>query len=149
MNVDMASTKYGNDVRQLINIADIYGLHQLTKEPTRITDKSSALSDPDRQISGGGRSLKNFFRPLGPQFELKITGERAPSLDPPLSSRPTTFQSFINFLPIIYSCIVASLSNLNAIIDNFNLYRFCFFNLYFAVNGQPPPPPTREKYKYK
>lgn len=45
MNVDMASTKYGNDVRQLKNIADIYGLHQLTKEPTRITDKSSALID--------------------------------------------------------------------------------------------------------
>ena len=29
MNADMASTNYDNNVRQLINIADIYGLHQL------------------------------------------------------------------------------------------------------------------------
>ena len=41
MNADMASTNYDNNVRQLINIADIYGLHQLISEPTRITDKSS------------------------------------------------------------------------------------------------------------
>ena len=55
----MASTKYGNDVRQLKNIADIYGLHQLAKEPTRITDKSSALIDlidtncPERVVCSG------------------------------------------------------------------------------------------------
>ena len=41
MNADMASTNYHNNVRQLINISDIYGLHQLISEPTRITDKSS------------------------------------------------------------------------------------------------------------
>ena len=41
----MASTNYDNNVRQLINIADIYGLHQLISEPTRITDKSSTLID--------------------------------------------------------------------------------------------------------
>ena len=45
MNADMASTNYDNNVRQLINIADIYGLHQLISEPTRITDKSSTLID--------------------------------------------------------------------------------------------------------
>ena len=38
MNADMASTNYANNVRQLINIADIYGLHQLISEPTWITD---------------------------------------------------------------------------------------------------------------
>ena len=43
-NVDMASTNY-NNVRQLTNIADIYGLHQLISEPTLITDKSSTLID--------------------------------------------------------------------------------------------------------
>ena len=41
----MASTNYDNNVRQLINIADIYGLHQLISEPTRITDKSSTPID--------------------------------------------------------------------------------------------------------
>ena len=45
MNADMASTNYDNNVRQLINIADIYGRHQLISEPTRITDKSSTLID--------------------------------------------------------------------------------------------------------
>ena len=32
-------------VNRPYNIADIYGLHQLIYEPTRITDKSSALID--------------------------------------------------------------------------------------------------------
>ena len=41
MNADMASTNYDSNVRQLTNIADIYGLHQLISEPTRITDRSS------------------------------------------------------------------------------------------------------------
>jgi len=59
MNVNIASTKYGNDVRQLKNIADIYGLHQLIKEPTRITDRSSAIIDliytnyPQRVVCSG------------------------------------------------------------------------------------------------
>ena len=38
MNADVASTNYDNNVRELINIADIYGLHQLISEPTRITE---------------------------------------------------------------------------------------------------------------
>jgi len=45
MNADMASTNYDSDVRQLSNIADIYGLHQLISEPTRITDKQIIYSD--------------------------------------------------------------------------------------------------------
>ena len=59
MNADMASTNYDNNVRQLINIADIYGLHQLISEPTRITDKSSTLIDliytncPERVVCSG------------------------------------------------------------------------------------------------
>ena len=40
---------------------------------------------------GGGRSPKIFFRPLGPQFGLKMKGRpgpsRAPSLDPPLKKQ--------------------------------------------------------------
>ena len=59
MNADMASTNYANNVRQLINIADIYGLHQLISEPTWITDKSSTLIDlistncPERVVCSG------------------------------------------------------------------------------------------------
>lgn len=45
MNADMATTKFDNDARQLNNIADIYGLHQLINEATCITDKSSSLID--------------------------------------------------------------------------------------------------------
>ena len=38
MNADMATTtESDNDARQLNNIADIYGLHQLINEPIRIT----------------------------------------------------------------------------------------------------------------
>ena len=54
-----ASTNYDNNARQLINIADIYGLHQLISEPTRITDKSSTLIDliytncPERVVCSG------------------------------------------------------------------------------------------------
>ena len=33
---------------------------------------------PDPQI-GGGRSQKNFFRPFGSQFDLKIRGPPGPS----------------------------------------------------------------------
>ena len=43
---------------------------------------------PDTEIRGGPQSQKNFFRPFGPQFGLKIRGgARAPRtlpLDPPL-----------------------------------------------------------------
>ena len=45
MKADMASTNYDNSDRQLTNIADIYGLHQLISEPTRIGDKSPSLID--------------------------------------------------------------------------------------------------------
>ena len=45
MNVDMASTNNDNNVRQLANIADTYGLRQLISEPTRITDKSATAID--------------------------------------------------------------------------------------------------------
>ena len=49
--------------------------------------------DPDLQIRGRGhpdpeirgrRSQKNFFRPFGPQFGLKIRAPRARPLNPPL-----------------------------------------------------------------
>ena len=43
MNADMAPTNNDNKVRQLTNIADVYGLRQLISEPTRITDKSATL----------------------------------------------------------------------------------------------------------
>ena len=81
MNADMASTNYANNVRQLINIADIYGLHQLISEPTRITDKSSTLIDliytncPERVVCSGvahisisDHSLVYAFRKLSINF---------------------------------------------------------------------------------
>ena len=41
--------------------------------------------DPEiRKRGGGGTVSKNFFRPLGPQFGLKIRRGPAPTLDPPL-----------------------------------------------------------------
>ena len=49
------------------------------------------MPDPDLEIRGrgwGGDGLpKNVFRPFGPQFGPKISGGRAPSLDPPLSGK--------------------------------------------------------------
>ena len=53
------SSKPDNDTKQLLNIANVYGLHQLISEPTRITDKSSTLIDviftncPDRVVCSG------------------------------------------------------------------------------------------------
>ena len=60
------------------------------------------MPDPDLAIRGGGEGgrlsrpldngehgvQKNFFRPFGPQFGLKVRGvdPRVPSLDPPLSA---------------------------------------------------------------
>ena len=70
MNADMASTNYDNNVRQLINIADIYGLHQLISEPTRITDKSSTLIDliytncPERVVCSGVAYIKISYHSL-------------------------------------------------------------------------------------
>ena len=39
---------------------------------SRPSDKRGGGGHPDPEIRGGGRSQKNFFRPLGPQFGLKI-----------------------------------------------------------------------------
>ena len=77
MNVDMASTNNDNNVRQLANIADIYGLRQLISEPTRITDKSATVIDlifkncPERVVCSGvvhisisDHSLVYVFRKL-------------------------------------------------------------------------------------
>ena len=65
-----------------------------------------AVADPDLQLSGegwkvwgghpepeiGGWSQKQFFRPFGPQFGLKIRGDQAP-LDLPLCM----YQKHLNF----------------------------------------------------
>ena len=77
----MASTNYDSNVRQLTNIADIYGLHQLISEPTRITDRSSTLIDliftncPERVVCSGvahisisDHSLVYAFRKLSINF---------------------------------------------------------------------------------
>ena len=59
INADMATTKSDNNARQLNNVANIYGLHQLINEPTRITDKPSSLIDliytnsPERVVYSG------------------------------------------------------------------------------------------------
>ena len=40
---------------------------------------------PDPEITGEGRGIKkNFFRPFGPQFGLKIRGGAGPPRPPPL-----------------------------------------------------------------
>ena len=46
----------------------------------------SRPTDKGRGGGGGGGLQKNFFRPFGPQFGLKLKGgraPRAPPLDPP------------------------------------------------------------------
>ena len=59
INADMASSNNDNKVRQLTNIADVYGLRQLISEPSRITDKSATLIDliftncPERVVCSG------------------------------------------------------------------------------------------------
>ena len=51
-----------------------------------ITGGGGAGGGPlDPEISGGGWSPKNFFRPFGSQFGLKIRAGAGPSLDPPLN----------------------------------------------------------------
>ena len=59
MNADMASTNNDNNVRQLTNIADIYGLRQFISEPTWITDAHISISD---------HSLVYAFRELSINF---------------------------------------------------------------------------------
>ena len=55
----MAAPKLGNNAIVLANLADVYRLHQLISEHTRITDKSSTLIDliftntPDRVVCLG------------------------------------------------------------------------------------------------
>ena len=55
----MAAPKLDNNAIVLSNLADVYGLHQLISEHTRITDKSSTLIDliftntPDRVVCSG------------------------------------------------------------------------------------------------
>ena len=40
INCNLAVSRYDNDTRKLVSITDIYGLHQLINEPTRITETS-------------------------------------------------------------------------------------------------------------
>ena len=55
MNADMASTNNDNNVRQLTNIADIYGLRQLISEPTWITDAHISIGSI---YTGDGSSVQ-------------------------------------------------------------------------------------------
>ena len=60
---------------------------------------------------GKARPQKNFFRPFGPQFGLKIRGgrvaPRAPPLDPPLASFPNLPISFTSSpLPLLMYIVV-------------------------------------------
>ena len=55
----MAAPNFDNNASVLSNLADVYGLHQLISEHTRITDKSSTLialiftNTPDRVVCSG------------------------------------------------------------------------------------------------
>ena len=44
-NCNLAVSRYDNDTRKLLSITDVYGLHQLIYEPTRITETSQTLID--------------------------------------------------------------------------------------------------------
>ena len=67
----MAAPKFDNSTNILSYIAEVYGLDQLITEYTRITDKSSTLTDlifantPDRVVCSGvsdiGISDHSFF----------------------------------------------------------------------------------------
>ena len=58
INCNMASMSDSNS-RLLCNITDLYGLHQLINEPTRVTDTTSTLIDliytnyPDKAVCSG------------------------------------------------------------------------------------------------
>ena len=45
LNCNINAHKPDNDTKSLLNIANVYGMHQLISESTRITDKSSSLID--------------------------------------------------------------------------------------------------------
>ena len=45
INRNLAVSRYDNDTRKLVSITDVYGLHQLINEPTRITETSETLID--------------------------------------------------------------------------------------------------------
>ena len=89
----MTTTKSDNDARQLNNIVDNYGLHQLINEPTRITDKSSSLigliytNSPERVVCSGvahvDHSLVYVYRKL--------------SFDLPKGHTSMTYRSFKHF----------------------------------------------------
>ena len=59
LNCNINAHKPDNDTKSLLNIANVYGVHQLISEPTRITDKSSSLIDviftncPERVVCSG------------------------------------------------------------------------------------------------
>ena len=44
-NCNLAVSRYDNGARKLVSITDVYGLHQLINEPTRITETSQTLID--------------------------------------------------------------------------------------------------------
>ena len=58
-NCDLVATRYDNHTRKLRDITDVYGLHQLINEATRITPTSSTLIDviytncPDKVVCSG------------------------------------------------------------------------------------------------
>ena len=59
LNCDLGSTALESSSRSLIGITELYGLHQLISEPTRITETSSTMIDliftntPDKIVCSG------------------------------------------------------------------------------------------------
>ena len=45
LNCDMIATRYDDNTKRLVIIADVYGLHQLITQPTRITPTSKTSID--------------------------------------------------------------------------------------------------------
>ena len=109
MNADMTTIKSDNDARQLNNIVDNYGPHQLINEPTRITDKSSSLvgliytNSPERVVCSGvahvDHSLVYVYRKL--------------SFDLPKGHTSMTYRSFKHFKRSVFRIICTDISNHN------------------------------------
>ena len=91
----MACAGYDNNARQLTNIADIYGLHQLIAEPTRITENSATLIDliytcPVRVVCSGVAHIAITDHGL-------VYVYRKLSIELPKNRNSITYRSFKDF----------------------------------------------------
>ena len=92
-----------NNTRLLSNIAQVFYLHQLIEEPTRITDKSSTLIDviytnnPDKVVCSGVCHISISDHSLVYAF-------RKASIDPPTKGHSTlTYKNLNILIPAVFA----------------------------------------------